>query len=110
MRGGQVVREARKRAQLSQRDLAELLGSTQPVIARWESGSAAPSFERVVEAVRACGFDLSFRIAARDDQHELLVRRNLGLTPAQRLDRMAVARAATGDLAAKVRPRADHEV
>ena len=72
MRGGQLVREARKRAGLTQRELAELLNTTQSVIGRWEAGNSSPSYERVVEAVRACGFDLAVRIVSRDDEHALL--------------------------------------
>jgi transcriptional regulator with XRE-family HTH domain len=105
MLGGELIREARKRAGLSQSELAELMATTQPAIARWERGRTSPSFHRVVEAVRACGFDLSVRIVARDDDHSLLVRENLRLSPEQRLERLRASRAAVDDLAAKVRRR-----
>lgn len=89
MTGGDLVREARKRAGLTQRDLARTLGTTQAVIARWETERQSPSFERVVAAIRACGFDLGVRIVAPDDQHALLIEDALRLTPRQRLDRAA---------------------
>ena len=105
MRSGEIVREARRRARLSQRELADLLGTTQPVIARWEAGTSSPAFDRVVEAVRACGLDLAVRVVARDDQHALLVRQNLVLTPAQRLERLRAGRAAVEDMAARAQRR-----
>ncbi len=100
-----MISEARKRAGLSQRELAELIATTQPVIARWEGGRTSPPFQRVVEAIRACGFDLAVRIVARDDEHALLVQENLRLSPKQRLDRLAASRSAIDELAAKVRRR-----
>lgn len=103
MIGGELVYEARKRANLSQRELAEALGTSQSVIARWESGRVSPSFERVVEAIRACGFDLAVRIVAIDDQHALLVQENLRATPLQRLQRIYESGSAIEKLAAKVR-------
>jgi transcriptional regulator with XRE-family HTH domain len=103
MRAAEIIQEARKRAGLSQRELAEFLGTTQPVVARWETGKRAPSFNRVVEAVRACGFDLSIRIVPRDDEHALLVRENLRRSPIERLDRLVQSQAAIDDLTANVR-------
>lgn len=103
MNGGDLIRTARKRAGLSQRELAELLATTQPVIARWERGTSSPSFERVVEAIRACGLDLGVRIVTPDDQHALLVQDNLRRTPSERLDRLAQSRASIADLVASAR-------
>lgn len=87
MYGGELVKEARKRAGLTQAELAERLATTQAQIARWEAGKTSPSFRRVVEAIRACGLDLSVRLATFDDQHELLIDHNLRRTPAERLRR-----------------------
>lgn len=101
MNAASVIKEARKRARLSQRELAELLGTTQSVIARWETGAQSPAFDRVREAVRACGFELSVRIVSPDHEHALLVEENLRLTPRQRLDRASSAREAIDQLLAK---------
>jgi transcriptional regulator with XRE-family HTH domain len=108
MYGGELIREARKRAGLTQRELAELLNTTQPVIARWETGTASPSFERVVEAVRACGFDLAVRIVSRDDEHALWVQQNLRLTPIERLTQFQSGKSAIDRLTAKV-TRREHD-
>ena len=86
MTGSLLVKEARLRAGLTQRELAARLGTSQPVVARWESGAARPSFETVRRALHACGFDLSVSIANRDDDHPRLIERHLRLTPQQRLD------------------------
>lgn len=98
MTGGELVREARKRAGLSQRELAELMGTTQAVVARWETGVRSPTLERVHEAVRACGFDLAMRIVPRDDEHALLIADALRLSPGERLDRLAQATGAVQGL------------
>jgi transcriptional regulator with XRE-family HTH domain len=103
MHGGELIREARKRAGLSQQQLAELLLTTQPAIARWETGRTSPSFRRVVEAIRACGFDLHARVMTADDQHRVLIDDTLRRTPAERMDHLAQAHASIARLAAAVR-------
>lgn len=42
MTAGQVVRELRKGAGLSQRELAALLGVSENTVTRWESGNRKP--------------------------------------------------------------------
>lgn len=105
MRGGELIREARKRRGLTQRELAELLGTTQAVIGRWESGSRSPDFDRVVAAIRACGYDLGITIVTPDDDHRRLMTYNLGLTPGERIDKMVAARRGMQKLVASVRRR-----
>ena len=92
MNGGQLIRQARKRAGLSQRELAERLGTAQAAIARWEGGRTAPSFDRVVAAIRACGLDLDTRIVTRDDHHERLVEERLRMSPDERLESLTRSR------------------
>ena len=94
MRGGELIREARRRAGISQRELAERLRTTQSVVARWESGGTAPSFETVVRAVRACGFELDVHLLPLDEGFEhdwSLADENLSLTPEERLANHAAA-------------------
>lgn len=83
-----MIREARRRAGMSQRELAEDLGTTQSVVARWETGVRSPTVETLLRAVRACGFDLAMSLARPDPDHELSLRENRRLSPAERLDRM----------------------
>lgn len=85
MRGGQLIRIARRRAGLTQAELATRTGTTQPAIARIETGRTEPSFERVVETLRACGVELVPGLRAADPSDWSVAAGNLRLTPAQRI-------------------------
>jgi transcriptional regulator with XRE-family HTH domain len=82
------VREARRRAGLTQRQLASRAGTTQAVIARAETGASAPSFQRVVELVRACGFDLDIRLVTLDEDTWTLAEQNRQASVEERLERL----------------------
>ena len=69
MIGGELVREARRRAGLTQRELAERAGTTQSAIARLESGRNSPSFEQVERLLKLCGFSMIVSLATYDDSH-----------------------------------------
>ena len=58
MRGGELIREARTRAGLTQADLAERTARDRSVIARWEHGAVSPPVESLLACVHACGFDI----------------------------------------------------
>jgi transcriptional regulator with XRE-family HTH domain len=88
VQGSHLVREARRRAGMTQRELAARAGTTQPAIARIESGESAPSLERIVRLVRACGFDLDIRVVPLDEDAWTLAEQGQRLTPDQRLDRL----------------------
>src|SRR5437667_8265742 len=90
MRGNHLVREARKRAGLTQAELAARVGTTQSAIARLERGGTTPTFQRITQLVRACGFDLNVRMTPTDDDHDWsLVQQNLRLSPTQRVRQVA---------------------
>lgn len=103
MKGGHFVREARRRAGLSQAELAARVGTTQSAIARVEAGRTSPSLEYLTRLVRACGFDIQARLVPSDDQDMILARGNLRLTPEERLRKMI----ATADLVATARALPD---
>jgi transcriptional regulator with XRE-family HTH domain len=86
--GNDLVREARKRAGLSQRELAEKAGTTQSAIARLESGRTRPAFDDVLRLVRLCGFDLDIMLVEQDDSDWSQARRQLALAPGERARRM----------------------
>lgn len=88
MKGGQLIREARRRAGLSQAELAARLGTSQAAVARWETGRTAPSFETVVRAIRGCGLDLVVGLGPYDDHNYVLALQNLRLSPAKRLEKL----------------------
>lgn len=87
--GADLIVEARKRAGLTQRDLAERAGTTQSSVARWESGGSEPSFETVIRLLRLCGFVLNVQLESVDDGfHDdwAQAQRLLMLTPQERID------------------------
>jgi transcriptional regulator with XRE-family HTH domain len=86
MKGGLLIKEGRRRAGLTQKELAERLGTSQSVVARWESNARSPSLETVTKAVRACGFDLSISMPHYDEQDIAQAAQNVRLTPERRLD------------------------
>lgn len=89
MISGDLLREARLRAGLTQKELAKRAGTSQPAIARWESGAVQPSFERLRELIRSCGLELTFGLANYDDSYLSHINRQLALTPAERVRHMA---------------------
>ena len=91
MRGGTLIREARRRAGLTQVELAARLGTTQSAIARLERGATEPSFERVFDALRACGFDLVPRLLPADDTDWSVASTNLRVDPDTRVRRHQAA-------------------
>lgn len=91
MRGGTLIREARRRAGLTQAELAERLDTTQSAIARIERGGTEPSYERVVDALRACGFDLLPRLLPTDDADWSVASTNLAVDHDTRVRRHQAA-------------------
>jgi transcriptional regulator with XRE-family HTH domain len=83
--------EARRRAGLSQRELALRLGKRQAEIARWERGHVLPSLERVREIVAACGLELTCGLATADDSYEQPILASLPLAASARLARSLAA-------------------
>ena len=81
MDGGQLLREARLRARLTQRQLAERTGFSQPTIARLESGAIQPSFAQVDRLIRACGLELRVGLVDADDSDWSVAQANLRLSP-----------------------------
>ena len=59
MTGGEIIREGRLLAGLSQQDLAERAGVPRQSIVRWERGAVEPGFDTVRRLLRSCGFDVS---------------------------------------------------
>jgi transcriptional regulator with XRE-family HTH domain len=86
--GGELVREGRRRAGLSQQALADRAGTTQSAIARLESGRTAPSLETVERLLRLCGLQLIVELAPYDDSDVRQAVALDGLTPEQRARRL----------------------
>jgi len=79
MRAGDLVREGRRRAHLTQGELARRVGTTQSAIARLERRRTEPSLRRTNELLRACGVDLDVRLLAVDDSDWSVAHANLAL-------------------------------
>jgi transcriptional regulator with XRE-family HTH domain len=86
-----LIVEARRRAGLSQRELAFRLGKRQAEIARWERGHVVPSLERLREVVAACGLELAVGLAAADDSYTAAIIEALQLPAPERLARNLAA-------------------
>jgi transcriptional regulator with XRE-family HTH domain len=98
-----VVRELRLAAGFSQRDLARLAGTSQPAVARYESGAATPSWDTLQRLAAACGRRLAIKAEIEPDPNDVeLAEGLLDLTPTERL--RALGRYAhLGDLARRGR-------
>ena len=58
MRGGSIIKQARRTAGLTQAELAERLATKWSAIAHWESGRVSPAVESLSRIVEACGLSL----------------------------------------------------
>jgi transcriptional regulator with XRE-family HTH domain len=86
-----LIVEARRRAGLSQRELALRLGKGQAEIARWERGHVVPSLERLRDVVAACGLELTVGLTAADDSYVEPITAALALHAGERLARSLAA-------------------
>lgn len=83
-----LLREARKRAGVTQRELARRAGTAQSVVVRIERGLSDPSWKTLTRLIAAAGFGLQSELvlSSTPDSHMLQdVARILSLTPEERL-------------------------
>jgi transcriptional regulator with XRE-family HTH domain len=88
MRGGDYVLMARRRAGLSQRELADRLGLRQATIARWERGDRQVGVEDVEAVSAACGLHLDAHLAVEDRSWWSQIALQLELDPLERVRRL----------------------
>lgn len=90
MTSGELMRTARKRAGLSQAELADRLSMPRSQIARWEGDTVEPGLATIRRVLRACGFDLSLALIdyEPDEERESRLLRLQRLTPQERLQQM----------------------
>lgn len=88
MRGGELIREARTRAGLTQTDLSERTGRDRSVIARWEQGAISPPVESLLACVHACGYDLPLVLVPLDESADAGLRDSLMAPPSERVKQM----------------------
>lgn len=89
---GAILRDARQRAGLSQRELARRAGTAQSVVARIETGLTSPTFQTLERLLAGAGMSLRAEVEAGPAirSHMLEdVPRILALTPEERLIEVA---------------------
>lgn len=86
MLGADLVRQARRRADLTQKELAERAATTQSAIARLESGRTSPGFDQVLRLIRLCGFRLDVALDLYDDSDVAQAEALLQMPVEERMD------------------------
>jgi transcriptional regulator with XRE-family HTH domain len=87
MKAARALREARRRAGLSQRELAEKSGVPQSTIGRIEAGAVDPRARTLDRLLRACGLDLELAPRLGQGVDRTQIRACLTLSPAARIAR-----------------------
>lgn len=80
-----LVREARRRAGLTQAELARRAGVPQSTVGRIECRARVPSTELLERLVRAAGLEVRLSLGEPDPGTDSMFERTLRRTPAQRL-------------------------
>ena len=90
MSTGELIRSARLRAGLSQKELAQRLGMASSSIARWETDTVEPGFSTLRRVLQACGFDIPPVLVPyeRDPERDAVVQEVQELTPQERMERL----------------------
>jgi transcriptional regulator with XRE-family HTH domain len=88
MEAGDIVRIARRRAGLTQEQLAIRSGLNRNYIGGCERGQRNPSLDRLQRLVNACGLELVIHLAEQDDSLDELASDQLALAPVERLGTM----------------------
>ncbi len=89
MDAARILRYARHKAGLSQRELATRAGVPQPTVARIESGSVVPRVDTLDRLLFACGMSLEVMPRIGEGVDETLPAGALELSPAQRANHAA---------------------
>lgn len=84
-----MIREARRRAGLTQAELAERIGTAQPNVARWESADMSPSVDTLTKIMRECDLDLLVRLVPREASNWEKVEDSREVSLDERLEKLA---------------------
>ncbi len=85
LRAGDLIRDARRIAGLSQADLARRLGTHQSVISRWEREIESPRVDTLGRILQACGFEADLTFRRHDDVDRSQIVGTLGQSADDRL-------------------------
>jgi transcriptional regulator with XRE-family HTH domain len=92
LNASKLLKEVRKRADITQRDLAKRSGKAQSAIARIESGRSSPTVATLNQLLAAAGFELNVTLTIKpiENSHMLDdVPRILAMSPEERLKEVA---------------------
>ena len=89
MNAGRLLRVARRRAGLTQRELAAAAGVPQATVGRIEAGNVSPRIATLTALLRATGHELEITPRLGQGVDRSLIRERLRLTPEERI-RLAV--------------------
>jgi len=92
MAASRLLGYARRRAGISQRELAERSGVPQPAVARIETGRSVPRADTLDRLLRACGARLELAPLSGEGVDRTVIRRLIALSPRARV-RLAVEEA-----------------
>jgi transcriptional regulator with XRE-family HTH domain len=84
MRAGTILREARRRASLTQRELARRAGVPQPAVSRIERDHVSPRLDTLDVLLRTCGLALDLVDRPGSGVDRTLIRERLRLSPRER--------------------------
>jgi predicted transcriptional regulator len=91
MKAARALRYGRRRAGLTQRELAQRTGVPQSTIGRIETGAVDPRVGTLTTLLRACGFDLELEAVADQGVDRAQLQAMLALNPTERLVNATVA-------------------
>ena len=80
-----MVRTARRRSGLTQRELARRSGIAQPTISRIERGLMSPTLDTLGPLIEAAGMEMQIAEPVADGVDRSLIREQLRRSPAERL-------------------------
>ncbi|MGH2402237.1 MAG: helix-turn-helix domain-containing protein [Candidatus Limnocylindria bacterium] len=92
MNAGMSLRSARRRARMSQRELAAAAAVPQATVGRIEAGIVSPRADTLARLLRASGHELTVVPRLGEGVDRSLIRDRLRMTPEQRI-RLAVEEA-----------------
>jgi transcriptional regulator with XRE-family HTH domain len=90
MRAGNILRQARRDAGLTQRELALMAGVPQPAVSRIERDHLSPTLDTLDRLLRACGKALGLVERPGLNVDRTLIRERLQLSLADRARRAAL--------------------
>lgn len=90
MKAAAIMRAARRRAGLTQRQLARQAGVPQPTISRIERGLVSPSVDTLQRLLRACSMELVAVERPGPGVDKTLIKERLQMTPGERARQAAL--------------------